>query len=198
MSKLWKALTEARKQLSIVPKSGRNTYDNYDYAKDEDIINTINTKLLEQGIMHSFRQLEASVNDKGEAFIKGELLLAHGETGETQAFGGFGFSSDRKKNGYGDKALFKAITGARKYAYLCAMGLCSGEDAEKESPVQLIGATPEQGEMAQYVSNIKTLMDTFDLTPAIVQEITGLQTLQGQSLDSLIEVYNKLVEVVGT
>jgi hypothetical protein len=65
------------------------------------------------------------------ANCKVETTLTDSETGESISNASFGFATDKN----GDKALFKAITGARKYGVSCLFNLqWDADEPEVDTP----------------------------------------------------------------
>jgi hypothetical protein len=121
----------------LVGKSGRNTYDKYTYATLEDYIAAIRLPLSEEGLALVFsqehvetlepRQTKGGGTEYG-ARVHMEMHLMH-SSGETWCCRGTGDGFDR-----GDKAVYKAATGARKYLIASALNLATSDDPEADSP----------------------------------------------------------------
>ena len=140
---LIKALLEVQKTIGGVQKGGRNTFKSYNYAKLEDYYNACKSALNEQGVIvyesvveHSFIEGRMSKPKQGEtdgapqycARVMIELTMIH-ELGGSLTIRCCGEGQDDQ-----DKATYKAITGARKYAIAMAMNLVTTDDPEKDEP----------------------------------------------------------------
>ena len=124
---------------SFVEKEGQNNFSHYSYV----MLGTMLTKIKPVLDAHKLT-LTASVVE-GSCHIefqpntfysigncKVETTLTDGETGESITNCSFGFATDKA----GDKALFKAVTGARKYGVSCLFNLQwdSDDEPEKDTP----------------------------------------------------------------
>ena len=134
---LIKALLEVQKTIGGVQKGGNNEFKNYKYAKLEDYYNACKSALNEQGIIvyesvveHSI--VEGRVSSSGSqqhcATVMIELTMIHKDGGSI-TIKACGEGQDDQ-----DKATYKAITGARKYAIAMAMNLVTTDDPEKDEP----------------------------------------------------------------
>lgn len=120
-----------------VEKKGRNTFFNYDYAKESDILDAIRDRLAANGIFvftsiesMDFRETSKKTRDGGPVhlvFVKTRHTFSDGESGETVDVYGFGSGEDS-----GDKAIYKAITGAMKYFVSKNFLMSTGDDPERE------------------------------------------------------------------
>lgn len=140
--KLAAALVAAQAEMPMVGKSGNNTFDKYTYAKLEDYVKVVRPIFAKHGLsmLTSVDTAEslpirktASGKDEHVTRIKMTLTILHA-SGQSVAVTAWGEGQDR-----GDKGIYKAITGARKYALASALGLATSDDPEaddtgKESP----------------------------------------------------------------
>lgn len=120
-----------------VEKKGRNTFFNYDYAKESDILDAIRDRLAANGIFvftsiesMEFRETSKKTRDGSPmnlVFVKTKHTFSDGESGETVEVNGFGSGEDS-----GDKAIYKAITGAMKYFVSKNFLMSTGDDPERE------------------------------------------------------------------
>lgn len=132
MDAIYKALAAAQKDCSQVPKGGHNKFDNYDYARMEDYVATAQETLGKHGlaVICSIKStdhitIEGSKTPYG-ARVEVEMTLLH-ESGQTLAITCRGEAFDRS-----DKAIFKAITGARKYGLAMLLNLGTCDDPEDD------------------------------------------------------------------
>lgn len=128
---LLEALHVARGQMKPVKQSGRNNFDNYDYSTFgdyldayEQAINDAGLLLLVERIIPTFmRSPSDRMPTRCRVTITGRLW--HAESGQSKFVEGEGDAFDK-----GDKALYKAITGARKYLVACLFDLYTDDDPE--------------------------------------------------------------------
>jgi len=118
-----------------VEKRGHNDFHKYDYATESDIVDEIRPKLAEANVFLFTSvakcDVQEYVKDNGKksriARVTTKHTFADGDTGETWEVQGVGEGED-----VGDKAVYKAITGAEKYALTKNFMISTGEDPEKD------------------------------------------------------------------
>lgn len=132
---IYKKLLEVSKSIGKVEKHGKNTFNNYTYATELDVVNVVSEVLKQNELVHFVSYSECNVTSEqrdkayqNRANVKATLTVVDAESGDKIETHAYGYAEDKN----GDKALFKAQTGASKYAYLKTFGLCSGEDPEKD------------------------------------------------------------------
>lgn len=148
IDKLAPALAKAQASFRPVGKSGENKFDRYAYATLEDYVRAVSSKLAEHGFsvltsVEEVTRLEDRATQKGgrehAAQIRLVLRLVH-ESGQWIEGEAFGEGQDRA-----DKSIYKAITGARKYALASMLGLATTDDPEADETVgQTTGPAPTQ------------------------------------------------------
>lgn len=120
MKELAKKLVLAVKAIDAVEKRGRNSNQNYDYVKATDVAREVRKVLVEQGISFSYStgntERWEKVSDDGKKvmyYVQLSILVTFTDTesGEQLETYGLGWGMDP-----GDKAIYKAMTGALKYA----------------------------------------------------------------------------------
>lgn len=121
--------------VSHVEKSGRNTAQGYSYATEADVLAAVRKGLAERQVMLTpkvdrldWRQIQGKNGPIAVATVHVTFTAHDGETGETMEVAstvGEGMDS-------GDKAVFKAMTGATKYAVLKLFLIPTGDDPEKD------------------------------------------------------------------
>lgn len=128
-----KALCAARGKFKGVGKSGTNTFDRYAYAKLEDYMRASDDALNANGLTvitsnPDVIALDDRATSKGgvehPVRVKLAVRLVHA-SGEWIEIDVWGEGQDRS-----DKAVYKAITGARKYGVACLLGLATTDDPE--------------------------------------------------------------------
>jgi hypothetical protein len=130
-------LAQVMAETRWVEKKGRNSFFNYDYAKESDILDAVRTKLADHGIFvftsienMEFKETGKRTRDGSPVnlvFVKTKHTFWDGETGETAEVFGSGCGEDS-----GDKAIYKAITGAMKYFVSKNFLISTGDDPEKD------------------------------------------------------------------
>ncbi|MQA76276.1 MAG: hypothetical protein GEU88_18420, partial [Solirubrobacterales bacterium] len=118
-----------------VAKRGRNTDQRYEYARADDVIAEARRALHGAGLVGYLRfsepALEPTRSKSGSegmlCTLAGAVCIADPESGETLEVPAFGAGIDYP----GDKAVYKAQTGAAKYGYAAALCLAFDEDPER-------------------------------------------------------------------
>jgi hypothetical protein len=151
VAKIAGALAKAQAEFKGVQKGGQNTYDKYSYAKLEDYVVAIRPVLAKHGLslLSSVDEVVAleerkTSNGKSEHAVRVKLVVRvlH-ESGEWVEAAAWGEGQDRA-----DKAVYKAITGARKYGVAAALGLATTDDPEEDGGDEQPPADPPQRQVA--------------------------------------------------
>lgn len=131
-----KAYINCCKSIRNVYKSAKNTHQNYKYATLEDVVDSIKEELSENNlaiissISNDPKRLDHRVSKNGlinyNVEVKLTIRLMH-ESGEWIEIDCFGEGQDS-----GDKALYKAITGAKKYGIQNLFGMATTDDPERD------------------------------------------------------------------
>lgn len=130
-----KALAKAQAEAPGIQKSGNNTFDKYRYANLEDYIDGVKPVLTANKLSMMFscdaiESLPGRTTQRGGTEHVSRLMLSarltH-ESGEWVEITVPGEGQDR-----GDKGVYKAMTGARKYAVACLLGLATTDDTEAD------------------------------------------------------------------
>lgn len=140
LSNLMTALLAARSAIKPAGKSGKNTFDRYDYATELDWHNAVMPALLDNKLAMSFsitsvsNMPDRSTKNGGiehAVEVQGTVTLMH-ESGEWLEVGICGQGQDRA-----DKGVYKAMTGAKKYGYACLFSLPTTDDPERDEPPEV-------------------------------------------------------------
>ncbi len=130
-----KKLAEAASAVETVSKAGKNTQQNYNYATAEDVAAAATKALADAGlhVRIEFTQVESNqVTSRSGgsgmiATVHGALIVSDGNGSELR-LETMGSGSDYP----GDKAIYKAMTGARKYGLIHLLDIPIGDDPEEE------------------------------------------------------------------
>ena len=117
-------LVNARRKIGAVRKSGKNSFQKYDYYTQEDIDNAVRPLLDAEGValMTTVAGYQYEADGK---FItcQMEFLFIDSDTGESLSTTYFGIGK-----GSDDKGLYAAYTGAYKYGIMKTFGLSETAD----------------------------------------------------------------------
>ena len=162
------ALRKALKAKGILPKAGLNEYDKYKYFSEAQYKELFTELFSDHGLELNFNELEYATFEGTEKqangrMVKLEFYLYDIDTGfyETTVITGEGIDK-------GDKAGYKAYTGALKYFLADKFMVATGDDPEKDSPDNKMNnrkASPKQ---------IEVLANTY----------------QGENLEKLLKLNN--------
>ena len=131
------ALLSVLKSDLYVQKAGMNREQNYRYAAETDFLEAVRPKLAAAGVVMtpSYEVIETheGATKAGTPNVRitlaGTFTFTHAETGDTLNVVTIGQGVDTQ-----DKAAYKAMTGALKYALRQTFLIETGDDPEKDSP----------------------------------------------------------------
>ena len=126
-------MQKVMESTSSVEKRGRNDFHKYDYATEADVISAIRPHMVKNGLI-LVPHVDTVHNDpNGNTNIVVCYRLYH-TSGEFLEFNIPASGNDRNsKGGVGDKGIYKALTGASKYAMLKVFCMATGDDPEVAS-----------------------------------------------------------------
>lgn len=147
----WKALPLAARIAKIggtlgnIPKRGWNPNQHYKFARETDLVAAIRPYLSAAGILITFSVTEHEILQRPDPAAKGMLtrINVHWTVtdGKEVIYGDMpGYGMDT-----GDKGVYKAITGAKKYILMTLFLIDTGDDPEaekEEKPEQLARQVP--------------------------------------------------------
>lgn len=119
------------KATGTVAKTGRNDFHGYDYATEADVVESVRPHMVENGLMLIPHVDTVSQDQHGNTNIVVNYRLYH-VSGDYIEFNVAAAGNDKNRNGVGDKGIYKAMTGASKYAMLKLFSLATGDDPEKD------------------------------------------------------------------
>lgn len=137
ISQLQQKKNELRKDLAqrgVLKREGNNTFDRYKYFSEAQY-KALFTELLSshdlelRSTVSDYSMVEGTEKQSNGRQVTMEFELIDVETGysEKSTIVGEGFDK-------GDKAGYKAMTGALKYYLACTFLVATGDDPEKDSP----------------------------------------------------------------
>lgn len=154
------ALRNALKEKGVLPKGGTNTFDKYRYFTEAQYKELFTELFSEYGLELNFDELEYVSFDGTDKQSNGRqpkimFYLFDTETGfyETTTITGEGIDK-------GDKAGYKAYTGALKYYLADKFMVATGDDPETESPS--VNAKPQTTYYKAKPEDIATLKKLYN------------------------------------
>ena len=186
------ALRKDLKSKGILKKGGQNDYDHYSYFSEAQYKELFTELFSKNNLELKFSELEYNTFEGSGKNCNGrmtriEFTLIDVETGffETTIITGEGMDK-------GDKAGYKAYTGAVKYYLADTFLVATGDDAEKESPEENMNtkterkASPKQIELLQKYytgENLEKLLQ--------VNSISKIEDLPMQKASDIISKLKK-------
>ncbi len=129
-------LLKVMKACAVVPKDEKNAAQHYKYVSSDAVLKRVNGALVDAGLatvcaMEVLDRQPRTTNSGGTwelVTVRAKLTIIDSETGATIESEGIGQGFDG-----GDKALSKAQTQGRKYAWLLALNISTGDDPEADT-----------------------------------------------------------------
>jgi hypothetical protein len=133
---LVKKLAQGMQQVQYIQKRGHNKFHNYKYATEADVNEKVREELSKQNVImlpsmksHDMRETKTkSGNTEYIVCVDMEFKFVDGDTGEELSIQMSGEGQD-----VGDKAIYKAISGAQKYALMKVFMIPTGDDPEADT-----------------------------------------------------------------
>lgn len=163
---------KVQQAVSAVQKEGYNAFHKYSYVREEDAVKAVRPHLLEVGLVVRCSQDTPSIFQEGIALAHLVFTISDVETGYSESVEAFGTGSDA---GSRDKALYKAITGAKKYFVTSYFMLSSGDDPEADEAEDKRAAKPSTKAPA------KSFNKSFKMTAETELRINELIALTGSN-----------------
>ena len=194
-------LSLVRRRLGYVQKRGHNELHNYSYVTAADLAGAVGDILAELGVLIVPRLESISHEPARSSRPDGEHLthlvmnysFVDVDTAEdiTVKVAGEGVDA-------GDKAPYKAMTGALKYALLQSFLLATGDDAEDERLTQIDQSAISRGNSAKRVISEKELDELRGLIEDTGTELERVLTYyKVSSLEEMTEsTYRRAVELL--
>lgn len=124
---LYKKIAKVMGKVERIPKRGRNSFHNYDYVTESDLVDSARKLMVEEGLVLFNNVREYEIN--GDlATVTIDFTLCDTETGESISTCLVGQGSDK-----GDKAFYKAYAGATKYYLMKTFLIPTGDDPEADT-----------------------------------------------------------------
>ena len=190
-------LAEVRRRIGYIQKRGHNERFNYSYVTAADIAGSVGDILSELGVVviPSLENITyESAAGRGETNRMARVVMTYTfsdvDSGEKIVAKVAGQGLDP-----GDKAPYKAMTGALKYALLQSFLLATGDDPEDERPDGRSSAgTSERRVGTDEIRNLKKLIDETgtDLERVLAYyKIAALEEMTEAAYRRALEVLNR-------
>ena len=151
------ALRKSLNQKGILKREGQNTFDHYSYYSEAQYKKLFTELFSQAGLELKFNEVSYDTFEGAEKAQNGrlpkiEFTLFDTDTGFFEVTTITGEGMDR-----GDKAGYKAYTGALKYFLADTFLVATGDDPETESPEVKMNQKAERKATASQVAMIKGL-----------------------------------------
>lgn len=153
-------IRKALKDKGILKKEGNNTYDKYKYFSEAQYKQLFTELFSEAKLELSFTEIsydtfEGSEKQSNGRMPKLKFILTDVDTGYWEETVITGEGIDK-----GDKAGYKAYTGAVKYYLANTFLVATGDDPEKDSPNEKMNTKPEKKATAKQITIVKDIAKT--------------------------------------
>lgn len=153
------ALRKTLKEKGVLKKGGTNTFDKYSYFSEAQYKELFTELFSNTGLELSFNEVEYNTFTGSEKQANGRMpklnfILTDIDTGFYEVTTITGEGIDK-----GDKAGYKAYTGALKYYLANTFMVATGDDPEKESPSHTMNTKEEKKASAKQVELLKGLVN---------------------------------------
>lgn len=120
-------------EVRTVEKLGLNDFHRYKYAKEEDFLDAVKPLLEKHGITVIASCVKRERSEAGNiTTVKMKFTLIAADTSEEKDVYFYGDGQDESKTGKpGDKGVYKAMTGAKKYFLSSVFLIPTTDDAER-------------------------------------------------------------------
>lgn len=152
-------LRKALKEKGVLKKGGTNTYDKYSYFSEAQYKELFTELFSNAGLELSFNEVEYSTFTGSEKQANGRMpklnfILTDIDTGFYEETTITGEGIDK-----GDKAGYKAYTGALKYYLANTFMVATGDDPEKESPSHTMNDKQEKKATEKQIELMKKIAE---------------------------------------
>ena len=183
------ALRKTLKEKGVLKKGAKNSFDNYTYFSEAQYKELFTELFAECGLELKFTEIAYETFTGSEKQSNGRMPRLEFELMDTDT--GFGETTVITGEGIdkGDKAGYKAYTGALKYYLANTFMVATGDDPEKDSPSETMNnkeerkATPKQIEFlaSKYEGeNLEKLLKANNLTKLEDMSISKASELIGK------------------
>lgn len=181
---LAKALAKVMGNVGRVPKNGYNSYSKYHYATESDVLDHIRPLLSGEGVAVFFNCTEVEYLENCIVRVKAEIVLVHGESGDSMTMTSFGESRDADRSGKRqDKGLYQAMTGAMKYWAFKTFLISTGDDPETDRGNQPAQQAPAQQQQKSVRRMPQKTPKLTELVQALVQRCQQEEIPLGEIAD---------------
>lgn len=185
-------LRKALKEKGILKKGAKNEYDNYKYFSEAQYKELFTELLSASGLEIKFTEVDYATFEGPQKQANGrmpklEFALFDTDTGFYELTQITGEGIDK-----GDKAGYKAYTGALKYFLANTFMVATGDDHETESPEQTMNEKTIRKASAKQLEIISKYYKDDKLAKLL--EVNGLEKLEDMPMAKASELISELTK----
>lgn len=184
------ALRKELKERGVLKKGGKNDYDNYTYFSEAQYKELFTELFSKHGLELNFSEIgyetfEGTGKQANGRLVKVEFELIDIESGFNESTVITGEGMDK-----GDKAGYKAYTGALKYYLADKFMVATGDDAEKDSPSEKMNDVNARKASPKQVEVLAKVYQGENLTKLL--QLCKIERLEDMPMDKASELIGKL------
>jgi len=155
------------RDVGYVQKAGHNDFQNYKYATEADAIAALRPAMIKHGLCMVPSVESITQDEYGNTNVTIHYRILD-EDGNFMSFRAAGSGNDKNNKGVGDKGIYKALTGASKYALLKTFMMETGDDPEVPNAQEKEGSFKQAEPKPQPKAQPKAveIVDESDLSDA--------------------------------
>ena len=184
------ALRKELKERGVLKKGGKNDYDNYTYFSEAQYKELFTELFSKHGLELNFSEIsyetfEGTGKQANGRLVKVEFELIDIDSGFNECTVITGEGMDK-----GDKAGYKAYTGALKYYLADKFMVATGDDAEKDSPAEKMNDVKARKASPKQVEVLAKVYQGENLTKLL--QLCKIDSLEDMPMDKASELIGKL------
>lgn len=184
------ALRKELKERGVLKKGGKNDFDHYTYFSEAQYKELFTELFSKHGLELNFNEISYEMFEGTEKQANGRLAKVEFELIDIDS----GFSETSVITGEGidkgDKAGYKAYTGALKYYLADKFMVATGDDAEKDSPNEKMNDVKTRKASPKQVEVLAKVYQGENLTKLL--QLCKIERLEDMPMDKASELIGKL------
>ena len=184
------SLRKELKERGVLKKGGKNDFDHYTYFSEAQYKELFTELFSKYGLELNFNEISYEMFEGTEKQSNGRLAKVEFELIDIES--GFGETSVITGEGIdkGDKAGYKAYTGALKYYLADKFMVATGDDAEKDSPSEKMNDVKTRKASPKQVEVLAKVYQGENLTKLL--QLCKIERLEDMPMDKASELIGKL------
>jgi hypothetical protein len=166
--------------IGTLEKDGNNTFHKYKYTSEAAYTHAVRAQLIQYRVLYHL-EIESTrdllVEETVHTYVQGFLVFTDVDTGEQKRIPYGGQGADK-----GDKGIYKAITGMKKYGLNTTFFIATGDDTEATEPQQKIMLSPETEKLIETVQKVTSREEYDALKPELTKHSVRLGKWENEQL----------------